>query len=75
MKFKLWILGFAILIIYGVYAITHTGSGIRMETAEGYDQMVSKTEESRGFFKDIGSDFSHMVTIVKDVFTVFGCGE
>lgn len=75
MKFKLWILGFAILIIYGVYAITHTGSGIRMETAEGYDEVARETEEKKGFFQELASDFSHMVTIVKDVFTVFGGGE
>lgn len=75
MKFKLWILGFAILIIYGIYAITHTGLGIRMETAEGYDEIVSETEGRKGFFRELGSDFSHMVTIVKDFFTVFGGGE
>lgn len=69
MKHKVWLSVFAILIIYGAYTLTHTNSGIQMETAEGLQT------ESNGFLSEVSSDFSNMVAIVKDFFTVYGGGE
>lgn len=75
MKSKLWSLFFIVLIVYGAYAITHTGSGMRMETVDGYEVKETQQTDSGGFLSEIGFDFIHMVTIVKDFFTVLGGGE
>lgn len=76
MKLKVWIAVFAVLIIYGIYALTHTGAGMRLETSNGFETNGTvQTSGGNNFLSEVGSDLTNMVTIVKDFFTVLGGGE
>lgn len=76
MKLKWWILTFVVLTICGAYLVAHPGAGMRMETADGYEEEeILRVSSSGSFLSEVGSDLTHMTAIVKDFFTVLGGGE
>ncbi len=74
MKRKIWLIFFPILVILGVYMLTHAGAGVSMQTEDGYDT-VAEYESDASLFSEFGKDLKHFFTIGADLFRVIGGGE
>lgn len=76
MKLKVWLLAFFILIVVGIYMLTHVDAGLSMETSDGYEVTVAENDNmTMSIVAEFGRDFKHFTTIMGDLFHAIGGGS